>query len=370
VSDQKDPEGPAGSYHLEARRLTESILETTRTARVHPVRLRMAAKALGTPLVSDGTSIVIASRGEGADLLGTVQSIQLSFLPDSAEIVIVENGMGDNASEYLSMAPCIVLRTETPLGVDLARATGAEIAVGKNLVFMDGHMRVSPGFVHSVERALAEAPDAVVCSACRAWGPRPEFTIYGCGFEYKAGHFDHAFKLDESATDLAEIFKPIGACYAMTRETYQHIGGFTRLFRVWGVSEDDLSVRAWLSGRRVMCDRRIITHHRHRSRFPYPVSNVDIAFNWCVMALVALEPGTAWDLFLKPCIERHGKELAACLRESFQEIIARRDEFQKRRRHPDRWLWERFASGGMPEVATLDIADIEKTLFSLPEGTP
>ncbi len=336
----------------------DQIIQALQSGTIHSFRLKKTAELI-KPC---GTSIIITSCNEGLDLTRTVQSLNLSLLPEDSEIVIVENGSKDTITDYLPQFRGVCFQTECPIGVHKARATGAEIAVGKNLVFLDGHMRVEPTFVKKVEKALSRAPDAIISSASKSWNLLSDWTIYGCGFSYKDGKFDYCYNLLEPESDMTEIFMPTGACYAMTRETYNHIGEFPKLFRSWGVSEADLGVRAWLCGKRVVCDKGLTTYHKYRDQFPYSVNNYDIDYNWCVLSLSLFELGPAWHLFVKPTLKRSGEKLRSLLIENFSQIIDQHNEFKKRKQHDIAWLWEKFCPDNLPKIFSMEENEIKELI--------
>lgn len=334
------------------------VIQLLQSDKLHPVRYEKMLKCI----MPCRNSLIIPSRGEGLDLVRTIQSLKQSGLSNDTEIIVVENGSDDDISDVLPAFNGIYFFSNQSLGVHKARAMGAEIAMGRNLIFLDGHLRVDSHFIRDMEKALEDCPDAVLCSASRSWKQDGDWTIFGCNFEYKDGKLNHSYNLAEPDVLYSEIFKPTGACYAMTRETFQHIGGFPTLFRSWGVSEADLGVRAWLTGKRVVCHKGVITYHKYRSKFPYPVSNTDIDYNWCVLALSLFSLGAAWPLFVNPALERGGIALRTLLLNNFEEIMAYRSDFQKKKKHDIDWLWGKFSKEGMPQCPDLSAAEIKENI--------
>lgn len=89
-----------------------------------------------------------------------------------------------------------------------------------------------------------------------------------------------------------EVPMVIGACYMARRESYDHCGGFSPFFRIWGKSEQDLSARMWITGRGVKCVTGARVGHLSRPQFPYPVSWSDIEFNQAISFRTILDAPT------------------------------------------------------------------------------
>ena len=94
----------------------------------------------------------------------------------------------------------------------------------------------------------------------------------------------------------------VGACYMLLRSSYEALGGFSPLFRVWGVDEQDLSARAWLTGLGVACVVDARVGHLCRPSFPYPVQYEHLEFNQIVMVRSLFEEPTvhALEKFFEP----------------------------------------------------------------------
>jgi hypothetical protein len=84
----------------------------------------------------------------------------------------------------------------------------------------------------------------------------------------------------------------IGACYMMLRSTYECVGGFSPLFRVWGADEQDLSARAWMAGFAVQCVTGAAVGHMWRPVFPYRVQFEDLEFNQIALIRTVFDQNT------------------------------------------------------------------------------
>src|SRR5262249_34739530 len=139
-------------------------------------------------------------------------------------------------------------------------------------------------------------------STCHCWGA--DFTW--CGErDYAAQHYPgfalrHRTRFPgHGAVDVPMV---IGACYMILRISYEILGGFSPLFKVWGVDEQDLSARAWITGLGVKCVTDARVGHLWRPSFPYPVQFEHLEFNQLVMVRTLFEEATVKTLeeFFKP----------------------------------------------------------------------
>jgi glycosyltransferase involved in cell wall biosynthesis len=192
-----------------------------------------------------------------------------------------------------------VIRNRQPLGVARSRRFGASLSGGEVLVFSDAHMRFAPDcFARMLEHVDSGA------LLCAAWWDY-ELTRPVCW----GGHFEWCSRRDHKAGRIPgfsfrhltrfpgegaiEVPMVIGACYMVLRQSYEHIGGFSPFFRVWGRSEQDISARAWITGVGAKCVTAARAGHLSRNRFPYPVRFSDIEFNQIAMLRTTFEKPVA-----------------------------------------------------------------------------
>jgi hypothetical protein len=133
-------------------------------------------------------------------------------------------------------------------------------------------------------------------------------------------------------------------CTMMLRETYEQTGGFSPLFRVYGVEDIDLSMRAWITGLGVKCVTGARVGHQYRSTFPYHVNFDHIEFNQLVMVRTVFEEATV------RVLEEPFKPIPAQVAESFEQVnwLSWRATVQANRKISDTDFIRRF----LPTVPT------------------
>ena len=243
-------------------------------------------------------SFVITTRDESTPVVETtIDGLLATSAAWTREIIVVDDGSLVPVS--LEQPEVHVVRNPTSIGVHQSRRHGASLATGDVLVWLDAHMSFAPDWL---DRMLAHVDSGALL--CASWWDY-ELTkpvCWGADFLWRAernyakGHcpgldFRHRTEFPgEGAVDVPMV---MGACYMMQRESYERIGGFSPLFRLWGKDEQDISARAWLAGLGVKCVTGARVGHLTRSQFPYPVRWEEIEFNQLAMIRTVFEEKNA-----------------------------------------------------------------------------
>lgn len=111
-----------------------------------------------TPSVK--VSIVIPARNEAANLRGILPRL-VALLPE-AEILVVDDGSGDDTAAACEESKIKHLRHPYPKGNGAAVKTGARAALGDVIVFMDGDGQHKPEDVPGLLEKFMEGYDMVV----------------------------------------------------------------------------------------------------------------------------------------------------------------------------------------------------------------
>ena len=295
------------------------------------------------------TSIVIPVRDEDPRMLrDTLAGIRTTTRHLPVEIVVVDDG-SVYPIEPISLGDARLLRHPSPRGVSVSRRAGAMLAAGDLLVWLDAHMTFGPNWLQQI--AVQAHAGALVCSPfwnydlteCLCWGA--DFS-WNPVREYRAGKspgFGVRHRVQRPEGAAVEVPMVIGACYAMRRETYERLGGFCPHFKVWGVDEQDISGRAWISGMRVLCAVHAQVGHHSRTSFPYPVQFEHLEFNQSVMIRSLFQRATIDRL--EPAFHPIAPDAAAWL--AATDLTAWRNLVQRRRTMTDAAFLERF----VPDLA-------------------
>jgi polypeptide N-acetylgalactosaminyltransferase len=232
-------------------------------------------------------SFVITARDEQPDVLRrTVDGLRATSPSGEREILVIDDGSAEPVGR---LGPGVELvRNPEAAGVSRARRQGFALAGGDVLVCLDAHMTFDADWLSRMLDHVESG--ALLCAAFWDY-ERTAGGFYGADFQwcgerdYHAGRhpgFRPRHRTRHPGPGAPEVPMVLGACYMILRSSYQLLGGFSPLFRVWGADEQDLSARAWMAGVGVRCVADARVGHLSRSHFPYRVYFDHVEFNQLV----------------------------------------------------------------------------------------
>lgn len=151
-------------------------------------------------MIAPRVSVVVPTIGRPAELEVCLEHLR-NLEHDAFEIVVVDNSGGSVAIRAIAEKAGARYVIEPCRGVSAARNTGARIARGDVLAFIDDNAWPEPGWLDAHERALREDPTlAATTGRIFAWPPRSE----GARLYESFGGEDLGetpFRIDRSAAD-------------------------------------------------------------------------------------------------------------------------------------------------------------------------
>ena len=184
------------------------------------------------------------------------------------EVIVVDNGSTDRTTEldrwFENLA---VVREERPLGYTRACNLGAQAARGRNLLFMNNDMELSPDAI----RFACETVDAADVGAAGGRIVLPDGTLQEAGNTIWQ---DGSCKGDGRGDDPADMrymyprdVDYCSGCFLIVkRALFEELDGFSEEFAPGYYEETDLCARLWRMGKRVVYDPRIyVTHYEYAS---------------------------------------------------------------------------------------------------------
>jgi glycosyltransferase involved in cell wall biosynthesis len=234
-------------------------------------------------------SVVIPTLNEGTLLAMTTNSVLTQTRWPDFEIIVVDDGSTDGSTGPYERYPNPRVRLVRGggLGVARARNRGAGAASGEYLVFLDGHCRVSPGWLDGLAEAL-DAPDVAVAgpSFSQLNEPQPR----GCGMFWANPALDQHWYTPLDGEPPYEVPLTTGACQAFRREVFDRLGGYDDGFTRWGSEDVEICLRGWLAGGRVVVHPAITVAHHFRESRNYDVDDVEITYNFLRMLYLHFTP--------------------------------------------------------------------------------
>lgn len=284
-------------------RLVELIGETEAVRQIGELELEVHAvrAVVDWPVIERPTiSVIMPARDEDpADVEMTV----LSALRAGADQVVVVDDGSKIGVPVTTEDRILVIRRDQPGGAERARNLGAARASGQVLVFVDSHMRFPD--LRSLADACIETNGIVYASVRPIEGtentgqPGKSWTGYGSVMTLWPDRpvLHHKYDLQRPDQRLTPRNMMIGACYAMRRECFDHLGRWVETER-WGYAEQGMCLKALKMGVPILSDRDTVVEHRFRSRFPYTLTWEQVKAAPMAAHYVALESAT-WIEHLK-----------------------------------------------------------------------
>ncbi|MBU3129344.1 glycosyltransferase [Clostridium tagluense] len=230
-------------------------------------------------------SIIIPCKNEVNNIKWTIDSLLESKNHLKCEIIVVDDASTDGSTEFLKSYISeekyrdIVLIMTNNIGAAAARNMGAKVAKGKYLFFFDAHVKVPDIWADNLIDTLEKAKASLV-APCIADITDISLAGYGQTWndEFKITWFSKKPK------DGDEIPLAGGAALGITREAFDKIGGFDHLFQVWGREDEEICLKAWLYGYRMVINPDVIVQHLFRKSHPYKVTVANVTYNTICLA--------------------------------------------------------------------------------------
>lgn len=234
-------------------------------------------------------TIIIPFRNEKEQVYKTCESFNRHCNPSLFDILCLNDSSDDNYdyTDVTRFENVTLLDNTERLGVAGSRDKGAKRCTTKYILFIDGHMRVFSDVVTPLLEKLHTYPESLLCCQSRIIRLNQETQKYEIE---KKPHtkgvrlrniVDLAFLEYEwdslTGMEIADVIPVqccMGACYAMGREYYLHLHGLNGL-QQWGMDEQFLSAKTWMSGRKVLLLKNIEIAHIYRQGIPVPYQSFE-----------------------------------------------------------------------------------------------
>lgn len=217
----------------------------------------------GPPSVRPQTprlSVVIPVRDGARDLGRCLRQIRET--PDlDAEVIVVDDGSGDDSAIVAAWFGATVLRVETPRGPAAARNLGAGVATGALLVFVDADVAVHPDALPRIVARFDADPGLVALFG--SYDDRPDAPGLVSRYRNLLHHFVH------QAGPFVDDLRPVRTFWtglgAIRREAFLGQGGFdpTR-YRRPAIEDIEFGYRITRAGGRIVLSRDVRATHLKR----------------------------------------------------------------------------------------------------------
>lgn len=207
-----------------------------------------------------GVSIIIPVRNRPQDLDRCLKSLaEVDYPRECLEVIVVDDGSGDNTPEVARHYPVILMRNSVQQGASFSRNRGAEQARGELLCFLDSDCTVEPGWLRELVYAFEDSRVSAGGGEVLSQLSHTRLDRY----EQVKSSLHMGFQACDSENGNPFFYLP--SCnFAVRRDAFKGIGGFKEEMTV---GEDvDLCWRLIDRGGVIAYRPRAKVFHRHRNR--------------------------------------------------------------------------------------------------------
>lgn len=290
-------------------------------------------------------SIIIPCKNESNNLIKTIDSIMFSKNSFTFEIIVVDDGSTDLCTDFLkytlikNVYKNIHLIETNSLGCSGAKNAGAKIARGKYLVFCDAHIKVQDGWLDSLVNTLKDQNASLSAPSILYTKNFISGTYaYGATWNKSLGYT----WLLNNPNSIEEIPFAPATTLCITRECFNKINGFDTFFIGYGVEDQELCLKSWLYGYKIVINPNIKVKHLFKERHSYKITNDCLIYNTLCLAYSHFKKDR-----LKKTItifKKHkGFSVAANnIKSNIVEILRQRDKYFTERIHSDDYFFKKF----------------------------
>lgn len=220
-------------------------------------------------IIREVVSVVLVNFRGTDDTIAAVEHLRdLNWPKHLLEIIIVENGSGDDSLARLSAIPgkVTVVESKANLGFAGGCNLGVARASGEYVAFLNNDARPDSNWIKEAVETFRTGHDiAAVASKVLDWeGERVDFvdaavTWYGMGYKPHAGETDRGEWDAEK-----DVLFGTGAAMFMRAAVFEELGGFDENFFMF-YEDVDLGWRLNLRGYRFRFQPKSLVYHKHHA---------------------------------------------------------------------------------------------------------
>lgn len=210
-------------------------------------------------------SIIIPAYNHLDHTLACLATLRADHPRTPFEVIVVDDCSSDDTAATLAAIDGLrYLRTAENLGFIGACNTGAELARGRYLVFLNNDTQVRPGWLDALIESFDTLPEAGLIGAKLIYpdGRLQEAggIVFSDGSGWNYGRF--ADPADPRFNFVREVDYCSGAAIAIGRELFQELGGFDPHYAPAYYEDTDLAMKVRARGLRVYYQPRAeVVHH-------------------------------------------------------------------------------------------------------------
>lgn len=219
--------------------------------------------SLSYPKALPLTSVIITFHNEArSTLLRTIKSILTRSPSHLLKEIILVDDFSANTDDglHLSKLPKVVLRRNAKReGLIRSRISGAKVASGEVLTFLDSHCEVNTKWLEPLLTRIIQKPKSIVCPVIDIIS-MDNFAYLSSSAELKGGFdWNMRFKWDvlskvdtkhhrDNPTDTIKTPMIAGGIFSIRRDWFFKLGTYDPNIDIWGGENFEISFKTWMCG--------------------------------------------------------------------------------------------------------------------------
>lgn len=294
-------------------------------------------------------TIILPFLNEGAEVDKTLSSI-IEHTKEAVEIILI-NDCSNDGYDYMAVSKKYGTKyivNKERCGVARCREIGIASSETTYFLLLDAHMRIYDNSWYSILlKALKKENTTLFClqskvllNICGIIKESESALAYGAFVEMMPNieqflsvswNTQNMFDRDvKDSRQIIEIPCVLGAGYACNKKYWNSIHGLKGL-RNYGLDEQFISLKVWLSGGKCKLLNNVVFGHVYRNIAPYNISGVDILYNKLFLSKVLLPANYSvqYEDYLRKNHYEEYKECCCLLDINKELILQERKYFNK-----------------------------------------
>lgn len=249
-------------------------------------------------------TIITYFLNEGEEVCNTLSNLQHHVDLSLCDVLVINDGSDDGIDYDAVMQQfpfALYIKNESRQGVAACRDKGVRLSRTPYFILLDCHMRfIGQTWLNDVLSALKSEENVLLC--CQTRFLRKKDGILQISHSPVCGasiHFDDPLLgcmwrtptiQDRTVGDRVPIPCVLGAGYAASKVYWQHLKGLEGL-KSYGMDEQYISIKVWLSGGRCLLLKHTPIAHIYRQEdLPYPTKPVEYYYNVMLIIVTLFSP--------------------------------------------------------------------------------
>lgn len=211
-------------------------------------------------------SIIILAYNSCNDLKECLPSL-INQTYKNYEIIIVDNASTDDTEKFMkNNYPKIkLIESKINLGYAGGNNLGFEYSQGDYIVILNPDVYVNNDWLYELIKPLNVDPSIGMTTSKIFEYSEPNHAACGNVPHYTGLHFPRGLEKSESLFIKNELVGSISGCsFAIRRAIFEDLSGFDSSFFLY-MEDSDLSLRARLSGNKILFASKSILYHKHKT---------------------------------------------------------------------------------------------------------